>query len=112
MEFDKNIYFPPQPDASTLVIACEPKDYLASAICRAVEDCDAHVLNLNVLGGRTEYGAVEVALRIDRRNASAVARSLRRFGYDVVETDAHSQADPGVDHARDRVNELLRYLEV
>lgn len=112
MDLDKDILFPHSPDASSLVVACRPQDYSASVIARAVEDCDAHVVNLNVLAGRTPYGELQVALRVDHRNASAVARSLGRFGYEVVSIESPEEADPGAEQARSRANELLRYLEI
>lgn len=112
MELNTDILFPHLADASSLVIACGQQDYSASVIARAVEDCDAHLVNLNVLADRTPYGGVKVALRIDHRNASAVARSLQRFGYEVMEVESPEAYDPGAEQSRDRANELLRYLEV
>lgn len=112
MDLDNGNLFPYSPDASTLVVSCQPQDYSASVIARAVEDCDAHVINLNVLGDRTPCGALQVALRIDRRNAFPVSRSLRRFGYDIIEVEAPREADFEAEHARTRANELLRYLEI
>lgn len=94
------------------MLACRRQDYSASVIARAVEDCDAHVINLNVLGECTPYGEMQVALRVDHRNASAVARSLQRFGYEVVEIESPEEYDPGAEQARSRANELLRYLEI
>ena len=38
----------PAPDASHMLVACRRDDYSASCMARAVEDADAHVLNLNV----------------------------------------------------------------
>ncbi|RXE71424.1 hypothetical protein ED352_05410 [Muribaculaceae bacterium Isolate-002 (NCI)] len=112
MDLTQDILFPHSPDASTLVLACRPQDYSASMIARAVEDCDAHVINLNLLADRTPAGELQVALRVDHRNASSVARSLRRFGYDVLEIVSPEEYDPDAELARSRANELLRYLEI
>lgn len=112
LDLDKDILFPHSPDASTLVLACLPQDYSASVIARAVEDCDAHVINLNVMGEHTPAGEMKVALRVDHRNATAVSRSLQRFGYEVIEVDQPDDFNPDAEMARSRVNELLRYLEV
>lgn len=108
---DVTSLFPAVEESSTLTLAVEPDQYSASVIARAVEDCDAHVLNLNVGAERTAHGELTVYLRVNHRNGAAVARSLERFGYrvtDVSETDDGDVADS----ARDRVNELLRYLEI
>lgn len=103
--------YPPVGDASTLVLAVSPADYSASVIARAVEDCDAHLLNLNVSSERSEHGEMLVYIRVNHRRADSVARSVERFGYRVV--SAHGGFDDLTeDTARDRVNELLRYLGV
>lgn len=93
-------------------------DYLASAIARAVEDCDAHLLNLNMLGTRLpDSDSNLVALRIDHRNADAVARSLERYGMTVVTVKNCGDPDdeytsPYDDLARQRAREVLRLLNV
>lgn len=99
-------------DASSLIVSCGPQDYSASVIARAVEDCDAHLVNLNVLADATAAGDVKVALRVDHRNASAVSRSLQRFGYEVLQVESPEEYDPDAEQSRVRANELLRYLEV
>ena len=39
---------------------------------------------MNVTDGFTDDGRMLVHLRVNRRNAAAVARSLQRYGYEVV----------------------------
>lgn len=89
--------FPYVEDASVLVVSCLRRDYSASRLCRAVEDCDAHVLNLNVVDAAMPFGdgascpvadyedepRTYVELRVSHRNAGAVARSVERYGYAV-----------------------------
>lgn len=109
--------FPPLAEGSSLVVAVRQADYLASALARAVEDSDAHLLNLNVGADRTDDDELLVHLRVDRRNTSAVAHSLERYGYRVVEADnigsVDNSADPDLDATtRDRINSLIRYLEI
>ena len=102
---------PQVPDASTLTVICDPMEYSASAIARAVEDCDAHLLNLNVTSERTSDGHLMIDLRIDHRNPASVIRSLERYGYEVAGTSA-SLSDAETQQMRDRVNELIHYLEI
>ena len=107
--------FPPLEDSSRLTVSCRRVDYSASAIARAVEDCDAHLLNLNLTadGGVLDPFGDELTaeLRISHRNASAVARSLERYGYRVIALE-HGAASGADDTVRNRVNELMHYLEV
>lgn len=102
---------PHMDEASCITLACLPADYSASAIARAVEDSDAHLLNLNVTGCRTDSGRMVVDLRISHRNPESVVRSLERYGFEVISTDtAAPLAD--ADTMRDRALELLYYLDL
>lgn len=108
-----NRLFPPVDESSTLTVACRRRDYSASRIARAVEDCDAHLLNLNVTAD-SDYdmsNRLIVELRVNHRNPSAIARSIERYGYEVVdfETGAANEDD---ETARRRLDELIHYLEL
>lgn len=103
--------FPGNADSSNLTIECSRVDYSASAIARAVEDCNAHLLNLNVTSQQASTAdAVVVDLRISHRNTSAVARSLERYGFIVTATDEDAD-DPLAAKAREHALELLHYLD-
>lgn len=84
-------------------------------IARAAEDCDTHILNLNVTSDPAPDGSspdsIVVELRIGRRDPSAVARSLTRYGFDVVDTGS-SRPTEIEERAADRLRELMRRLEV
>lgn len=102
--------FPPTTDESRILIGCKRRDYSASLISRAVEDCNAQVLNLNVTSLPSELFDLVIDLRVNHRNAEAISRSLERYGYDVV---AAKSSSPIYDEQmRNRANEVLRYLEV
>lgn len=100
--------FPPVGESSILSVACFPVNYSASQIARAVEDCDVHLLNLNLTSECLPSGEVVVDLRVGARDPGRVARSLERYGYTVVRIPE----GPGPDEEtmRDRVNELLRII--
>lgn len=102
--------FPPLEDESTLVLGCMRGHYSASRIARAVEDCDAHLLNLNVTSTPSDLADIVVEIRVNHRNAEAISRSLERYGYDILEAKSNHAEDN--ERMRSRVNELLRYLEV
>ena len=103
--------FPCNDEASELTIECSRVDYSASAIARAVEDCNAHLLNLNVTSQEgSNANSVVVDLRVSHRNTQAVARSLERYGYLVIAAD-DDQEDPLTTQARAHALELLHYLD-
>lgn len=105
-------------DWSVIVVECAADQYSASLLSRAVEDCDAHVLNLNVVSGVALGEPSVVELRVNHRNPEPVARSLERYGYTVVATRSSAPGDDSDDDggpdavARRRVNELIRLLNV
>lgn len=109
---DPEQLFPFVEDASNLLILCAPEEFSASVICNAIEDCDAHVINLNVAADRTPEGDMAVYVRLNRRVAESAIRSLERFGLYAIALDADSETDYDMATARERANELLRYLEI
>lgn len=108
--------FPAVADWSALIVECDGADYSASRVARAVEDCDAHLLNLNVTAAGSLHGHTVVEIRTDHRNPESIARSLERYGYRVTamtSSEAGSDGDDAADDtARRRLGELLRYLEI
>lgn len=107
--------FAPAADTSSLLVACDRREYSASRLARAVEDADAHLLNLNVTSLRADDapdGTVVVALRVGRRDALAVARSIERYGYDVLDFSGDTGDDDSYDTARRNADTLLRLLEM
>ncbi len=102
--------FPQLNEYTELTITCPPSQYSASAIAHAVEDADAHLLNLNVTAGTEPDSLTTVMLRVNHSRGESVARSLQRYGYETVEMTG----DPGMFHTEmaERVNALLHYLEI
>ncbi len=108
---DPGRLFPPVPDSCELTIECGRYDFSASAIARAVEDADAHLLNLNVTTmAAALQDKVRVDLRVSHRNAGRVARSLERYGFDVVAT--HDGFDADSELTASRFRELMVHIDI
>lgn len=93
--------FPYNPESSVVTVVCRQSDFAASRMAHAVEDCDAHLLNLNVTavtdepsaaGCKVPPGCVAVQLRVSHRNPAAVIRSLARYGYTAFADGAEGLA--------------------
>lgn len=125
-KFPENEYFfPPVGESSRLLVGCSREDYSASRIARAVEDCDAHLLNLNVtsmgdsadvydnMASDTTDGKFPVIfdIRVSHRNPSGVTRSLERYGYTVLDT-CSSDDTTDMDASRERIDQFFRFLEI
>ncbi len=76
----------PRDDSSTLTLECKPEQYSASVIAHAVEDADAHLVDLISRG--TEDGRLRITLRVRALDSEGAVRSLERYGYEVIETSA------------------------
>lgn len=98
----------PRDDSSIVEIECAPADYSASRIAHAVEDADAHLVDLLTEPG--EGGNLRVTLRVRRENPSGVVSSLERYGYTV--TDVESRITPDNDDQLWRFLEFQRMLNV
>ena len=103
-------FFPPVEESSRLLVGCNREDYSASRIARAVEDCDAHLLNLNVTSMGESALDDSGDLRVSNRNAAGIGRSLERYGYTVLGMRSADTVD--ADTARSRIDQLFRYLEI
>lgn len=101
---------PDRHDTSRFTVVCRADDYSAGRIARAIEDCDAHVLNLNLTSDDAGEGLVAVDVRIDRNDASSIVRSLARYDYAVSGFENENMTVSESD--RQRVEELLRYIEM
>lgn len=105
------LLFPAVGESCELTVECRRSDYSASALARAVEDADAHLLNLNVTARPTSsYDRVAVDLRVNHRNGGSVARSLERYGFTVVEL--REGYDPDTELTRQRFAELLSHFDI
>ena len=104
-----NVFFPPNIESSRLLVGCAKVEFSASRIARAVEDADAQLLNLNVTSLEIEGWQVVVALRVNHRNPQSVARSLERYGYDVINFEVSPDDD---EKNRLRYDELMHYLSM
>lgn len=102
---------PPSDESSILRVAVDRRDYIASRLAMAVEDCDAHLLNLNVTSGSDSSSRLLVELRVNHRNPHLIVRSLERYGFEVVDFAAGYSTDDS-ETARRRIDELIHYLEI
>lgn len=103
---------PFSPDATRFSIVCRRNDYSAGRIARAIEDCNANVLNLNVTSDTADDADhIVVDVRVDRKNIDSISRSLARYDY-YVEGITDYTDYVIAERDRMRVAELLRHLDI
>ena len=84
----------PRDDSSVLVVERAPHDYSASAIAHAVEDVDAHLVDL--ISHPASEGLLHVTLRIRATDATRAAMNLERYGYRVIESQRSADVDNAI----------------
>ena len=97
-------------EASWVEASVAANDYSASGVARAVEDADAHLLDLITSVDPSEAGRMRLSLKVSHCDPSGVVRSLERYGYEVLSSDGIDTAD--IEKARTRLSELQVYLNV
>lgn len=99
---------PARDDVSVITLECPPADYSASAIARAVEDSDTHLVDLWT--SPADNNKISVTLRIRRTDPTPAVHSLARYGYDV--TDVYGPDYSDQETALWRMMEINRLLNV
>lgn len=84
----------PRDDSSVLVVESAPQDYSASLLARAVEDVDAHLVDL--ISHPSSDGMLHVTLRVRTTDPTQAVMSLERYGYRVLESAPGGEADASI----------------
>lgn len=97
-------------DCSVITIECDPQDYSASLIAHAVEDTDAHLVDL--FSVPAENGKILVTLRVRHSDPTSAVRSLERYDFNVVETHGCSSSMQSMEIATERLLALQALMNV
>ena len=97
-------------DCSVITVECSPEDYSASVLAHAVEDSDAHLVDLFSAPG--DDGRIRVTLRVRHSDPTAAVRSLERYDYHVVEAHGAGSMIQSVQIAAERLLSLQALMNV
>lgn len=98
----------PRDDSSLVSIDCDPADYSASRIATAVEDADAHLVDLWTVP--SDHDTIIATLRVRHQDPSACVHQLERYGFRVLDADGPAYSDSVV--AMERLQQLQLLLSV
>lgn len=101
--------FPARDDCSVIELECLPVDYSAALLTHAAEDADVHVVGLWTTPSE-DGKKIRVTMRLRCEDPVHVVRNLERYGFDVVET--HARTDAALEMAAQRFEELQMYLSI
>lgn len=94
---------------SLIILEVSAKDYTLTEIARLIESNNAHVLSLTVMP-LADGSSLLISIKLDVSDLSPVLRSFERFDYKVIYY--YMKEGEINDKQRDRLNELLYYLDM
>lgn len=97
-------------DCSVITVECAPEDYSASLIARAIEDSDAHLVDLLTAPGHD--GKLMVTLRVRHNDPSAAIRSLERYNFEVIEAHGSGSELRAAEISAERLLSLQMLMNV
>jgi GDP-D-mannose dehydratase len=98
-------------EGAWIVLEMNPADYVLSQIVHLIEQNNAKVWHVFSYM-EEETSRQTVLLRIDLEDASPVVRSLERFNYTVIYHSQKQRFTLADETMRNRLDELMYYLEL
>jgi signal-transduction protein with cAMP-binding, CBS, and nucleotidyltransferase domain len=93
---------------SVLVLEMDANNYVLSQIAQIIESNQAKILNL-FINAEPDSTKIQVSLRINQQNLSAIIRTFERYDYNVL---ASFQAEDQHNELQERYDELMLYLNM
>lgn len=92
-----------------LVLSMNHNDYSLSEISRLIEENNAKIYSALVKEDPLDAGNIRLTLKINQLDLSRIVATLERFGYKVI---GRYQESKPIGSERDRIDMLLRYLDI
>lgn len=98
------------PETSWVELRIPAIDYSASLLARAVEDVDAHLLDIITTPEIDNADILHVSILVSHTDPTAVVHSLERLGIETLSSMSTSSVD--YQTARERLSQLQLYLNI
>ncbi|GAB4107653.1 hypothetical protein GCM10028791_00990 [Echinicola sediminis] len=98
-----------QAQGGVLVLSMFMTDYSLFEIARVIESENAKVLSSFVTTDPLDESKIKVTFKVDKTELRHIKATLERFGYKVID---HYQEEMGVSGEQDRLDNLLRFLNI
>jgi len=92
-----------------LVMSMSYIDYSLAEISRLIEENNAKIYSALVKEDPLDAGKIRLTLKINQLDLSRIVATLERFGYKVI---GRYQESKPIGSERDRIDMLLRYLDI
>lgn len=94
---------------SIVVLSLPSIDYSLAEISRLIEENNAKILSSAVKEDEYDNSNLRLTLKINQLDLTAILATLERFGYQII---AHFQEQKVEDEQKDRIDMLLKYLDI
>jgi Mg/Co/Ni transporter MgtE len=98
-----------QMPGAILVLCMKYVDYSLSEISRLIEENHAKILSSIIKEDPLDAGKIRLTLKINQTDMSRIVATLERFSYKVI---GRYQETKPVENERERIDMLLRYLDI
>jgi len=98
-----------QAQGGVLILSMFMTDYSLFEIARVIESENAKILSSFITGDPLDESKIKVTLKIDKTELRHIKATLERFGYKVID---HYQEEMGISGEQDRLDNLLRFLNI
>jgi acetoin utilization protein AcuB len=98
-----------QMPGAILVLSMKYMDYSLAEISRLIEENHAKILSSIIKEDPLDPGKIRLTLKINQADMSRIVATLERFNYKVI---GRYQETKPVENERDRIDMLLRYLDI
>lgn len=98
-----------QMPGAILVLVMKYMDYSLAEISRLIEENHAKILSSIIKEDPLDPGNIRLTLKINQADMSRIVATLERFGYKVI---GRYQETKPVENERERIDMLLRYLDI
>lgn len=100
---------PIQAQGSVLVISMDGVDYSLAELSRLVEENNGRILSSSIKQDPSDSSKIKVTLKINLEDISAIVATFERFEYKII---SRFQETIVTDSDRDKIDELLKYLDI
>jgi signal-transduction protein with cAMP-binding, CBS, and nucleotidyltransferase domain len=98
-----------QMQGGILVLSMDLVDYSLAEISRYIEENNAKVISSTMIEDPMDKGRIKLTLKINQLDLARIVATLERFGYRVI---AHYQANRVESNDKERIDMLMRYLNI
>jgi len=100
---------PVQAAGSVVVLSMNSSDYSLSELGRLVEENNGRILSSSIKQDAGNREMLKVTLKINLEDISAIVATFERFEYKII---SQFQNNKVTDTDRDRIDELLKFLDI